>query len=150
MNSPTGRMPSTYVPPFHELPREKRQAPNYGVQCDANNRLAPLLKKGLEAMNPVSNVITFNTGRWYAEAGQRVAAMLTSEGAILFVDADRNIDGYIPREYVTGRDMQFNQASIMDVYDFQRVDYWATKAQHYDELRLLRWIAHETAPKAKG
>jgi len=38
---------------------------------------------------------TWNTGAHYTEHGQRIAATAV-EGGIVFLDIDRNIDGFIP------------------------------------------------------
>ena len=38
---------------------------------------------------------TWNTGAHYTEHGQRIAAVAV-EGGIVFLDIDRNIDGFIP------------------------------------------------------
>ena len=38
---------------------------------------------------------TWNTGSHYTEHGQRIAATAV-EGGIVFLDIDRNIDGFIP------------------------------------------------------
>jgi hypothetical protein len=42
------------------------------------------------------NIFCFNTGRLYTEAGQRIAGAVLDNGAIAFLDFDRQVDGYIP------------------------------------------------------
>ena len=42
-----------------------------------------------------NDIKTWNTGAHYTEHGQRIAAVAV-EGGIVFLDIDRNIDGFIP------------------------------------------------------
>jgi hypothetical protein len=62
--------------------------------------------------------IKFNTGRQYSINGQRIAARLLDNGDVVFVDADRHIEGRIPvlcdREFV---ETIFDRAYVMDAYD---------------------------------
>ena len=43
----------------------------------------------------MNTIKTWNTGAHYSENGQRIAATAV-EGGIVFLDIDRNIDGFIP------------------------------------------------------
>ena len=96
----------------------------------------------------MTNIITFNTGRWYGPKGQRIAAMRTDQGGFLFYDVDRGITGYIPFDYVSEHGLQLDQSTIMDVYDHQRVNYWATPLDVGNTLRCLKYIAENLAPDA--
>tara|TARA_R110000868_G_scaffold1078_1_gene8249 strand:+ start:643 stop:906 length:264 start_codon:yes stop_codon:yes gene_type:complete len=62
--------------------------------------------------------IKFNTGRQYTTNGQRIAARLLDNGDVVFVDADRQIEGRIAmlcdREFVA---TIFDRAYVMDAYD---------------------------------
>jgi hypothetical protein len=62
--------------------------------------------------------IKFNTGRQYTSNGQRIAARLLDNGDVVFVDADRQIEGRIAvlcdRDFVASI---FNRAYVMDAYD---------------------------------
>jgi hypothetical protein len=51
-----------------------------------------------EIMKPMKeNIIKWNTGRYYAAEGQRIAATMLDDGTtVYFVDIDRMIDGHIP------------------------------------------------------
>ena len=42
-----------------------------------------------------NDIKTWNTGAHYTSHGQRIAAVAV-EGGIVFLDIDRNIDGFIP------------------------------------------------------
>jgi len=78
--------------------------------------------------------IKFNTGRHYTEHGQRIAARLLDDGSVVFVDADRQIEGRIAvlcdREFVAG---MFNRAYVMDAYD----------AGAYSESQIDRELTRE-------
>lgn len=43
----------------------------------------------------MTTIKTWNTGAHYSENGQRIAATAV-EGGIVFLDIDRNVDGFIP------------------------------------------------------
>jgi hypothetical protein len=59
-------------------------------------------------------IISFNTGRGYTEAGQRIAATQLDDGRVLFVDIDRGID------YITSEPCELNQRAIMRAYDYDQ------------------------------
>ena len=60
------------------------------------------------------NRIKFNTGRWYGQTGQRIAAAQLPNGRVYFVDVDRNLD------YVTVCSCDLEQDEIMYFYDYNR------------------------------
>lgn len=57
--------------------------------------------------------IAFQTGRLYTEAGQRIAACQLPNGAALFMDIDRCIDGV-----TTDEDDRLTRDRIMVCYDY--------------------------------
>ena len=60
----------------------------------------------------MENRISFNTGRWYTEKGQRIAAQRLECGRVLFVDIDRGLD------YVTAAPCELTQRAVMRAYDY--------------------------------
>ena len=56
--------------------------------------------------------ISFNTGRAYTAAGQRVAARKLDDGRVLFVDVDRGV------EYVTAEPIELTSRAVMAAYDY--------------------------------
>ena len=75
------------------------------------------------------DVIKFNTGRYYTDKGQRIAAALLDNGDIYFLDVDRHIDGTIMADGLTKDDIigfdMFSQRGIMSAYDAGNYQ-WAT------------------------
>jgi hypothetical protein len=61
-------------------------------------------------------IISFNTGRGYTEAGQRIAATQLDDGRVVFVDVDRGI------RYATNEPCELNQRAIMRAYDYNTTD----------------------------
>ena len=62
-------------------------------------------------------IITWNTGRWYSEEGQRIAAVTLPDGRIVFLDYDRNIDGVIqpiPAPIFDWQEVKHTPRSIAD------------------------------------
>lgn len=59
------------------------------------------------------SAISWNTGRWYTDAGQRMAAARMPSGPVMFVDVDRGIDGIIP---AVGK-VSVTQEWVMSQYD---------------------------------
>ena len=58
------------------------------------------------------NIIKWNTGRYYAAEGQRIAATMLDDGTtVYFVDIDRMIDGHIPNGTL-------ERDAIMRAYDY--------------------------------
>lgn len=66
-----------------------------------------------EIMKPMKqSIITWNTGRYYTEHGQRIAATMLDDGTtVYFVDTDRGIDGHIPNGTL-------QRDAIMRAYDY--------------------------------
>jgi len=60
----------------------------------------------------MSESISFNTGRAYTSAGQRIAARKLDDGRVLFVDIDRGI------EYVTAEPIELTSSAVMAAYDY--------------------------------
>lgn len=83
------------------------------------------------------NVIAWQTDRWYSEAGQRVAAALTDDGRIVFLDYDRGIDGEMPMpvKYFNGAiPLEASlRDHIMDEYDHGRY-------AHTNERELIKCL----------
>lgn len=94
-------------------------------------------------------MIRWNTGRWYTEYGQRMAAAETAEGGILFVDVDRMIEGYITPAVRAGampmRPLRLTPEDVLWAYDHHEVsNYWvALHGQDRDQLQALREAAKE-------
>jgi len=65
--------------------------------------------------------LKFNTGRYYTDKGQRIAAALLDNGDIYFVDIDRHIDGTVKANGLTIDDVidldLFTKRAIMKAYD---------------------------------
>lgn len=98
-------------------------------------------------------MIKFNTGRWYTEYGQRMAADRTEDGGFLFVDVDRMIDGYIPPDVIERLGLQLSQPDIMYVYDRGGevgCEYWVGTMDRDDQLRKLRNEARLMPPALGG
>ena len=62
-------------------------------------------------------ILSFNTGRWYTEAGQRIAAMQLDDGRVVFVDVDRGI------RYATAAPCELTQRAIMRAYDYNETEH---------------------------
>jgi len=62
-------------------------------------------------------LLTFNTGRAYTDAGQRIAARKLDDGRVLFVDVDRGI------EYVTAEPIELTPRDVMAAYDYGRTGW---------------------------
>jgi S-methylmethionine-dependent homocysteine/selenocysteine methylase len=61
-------------------------------------------------------IISFNTGRGYTEAGQRIAATQLDDGRVVFVDVDRGI------RYATAAPCELTQRAIMRAYDYDETE----------------------------
>jgi hypothetical protein len=89
----------------------------------------------------VTKPIAFQTGRWYTNNGQRIAAELTPEGGILFCDVDRDIRGYFDPDTVKAKAMVLDQTSVMTGYDYRYCDYWCGIDQYSERLQVLKQLA---------
>ena len=56
-------------------------------------------------------IIAFNTGRFYTERGQRIAATQLDDGSVAFCDIDRGID------YITTGPCDLTKYDVMAAYD---------------------------------
>jgi hypothetical protein len=92
-------------------------------------------------------IISFNTGRGYTEAGQRIAATQLDDGRVLFVDIDRGI------EYVTSAPCDFNQRAIMRAYDYDETQlpssdifggYWRRRESAMTELMAAALLQQQS------
>lgn len=95
-------------------------------------------------------ILIFNTGRQYSHDGQRIAFMRsTQNGDVLFVDADRNIEGVIPDAEWLKLNLPLTIESVMRIYDAAGsiCQYWVNTQQHTDALRLLRRLAIQVNPR---
>jgi hypothetical protein len=101
------------------------KADNWLLTADV---LSPILAK---QFNPLHNlehdmnlqeIIKFNSGRRYSEAGQRIAACEIQPGIVYMQDVDRGVD-YILR-------CELDQYSIMHAYD--RADVYAVYCSDLD------------------
>lgn len=96
------------------------------------------------------NIITWNTNRWYGEHGQRMAATQLADGAILFTDIDRGIDGIIKPHEVSGHALRLDKSSVMYAYDrYDTFTYWAGVHMYPTELAMLKTHARLHAPEAE-
>ena len=77
------------------------------------------------------DIKTWNTGAHYTEHGQRIAATAV-EGGIVFLDIDRNIDGFIP--LAAGARISDIRAQAQHNYDFGN---YTSAWEHADTLRQL-------------
>ena len=88
-------------------------------------------------------IIAFNTGRRYTDQGQRIAATLTEDGGLLFVDIDRGIDGFVSREKL-GDNFELTRHDVLYVYDYQSKDWNGMEPfRHPDTMKSLRLAARE-------
>jgi hypothetical protein len=71
----------------------------------------------LEGENMSRKIISFNTGRWYTEAGQRIAATQLDDGRVVFVDIDRGI------RYATAAPCELTQRAVMQAYDYNLTEH---------------------------
>jgi len=76
-------------------------------------------------------VVAWNTGRFYAEKGQRIAAMQLDDGRVMFADVDRGL------EYITAKPCDLTQSAVMACYDYNQTDYVSTYNEA-DRLATLR------------
>lgn len=79
----------------------------------------------------MDTIKTWNTGARYTEHGQRIAATAV-EGGIVFLDIDRNIDGFIP--LARGARAHDLCAQTQHNYDFGN---YTSAWEHADTLRQL-------------
>jgi len=61
-------------------------------------------------------IIAFNTGRFYTEKGQRIAATQLDDGSVAFCDIDRGID------YITTGPCDLTKSDVMSAYDSNWTD----------------------------
>jgi len=99
----------------------------------------------------MANPIAFNTGRLYTSAGQRIAAKLTADGGILFVDVDRMIDGYIPADKVRELQLTLSHRDVLWAYDHHDRSgcyngRYKGSVNSQEEIAALRRYAGEHAP----
>lgn len=87
-------------------------------------------------------VIAFNTGRLYTELGQRIGAMITHDGGLLFVDIDRCIDGFIAKDKLLPG-FRLTPRDVLNAYDYQDKDWSSNFESHRrpDEMKRLREAA---------
>jgi hypothetical protein len=77
-------------------------------------------------------IAVWNTGAHYTAQGQRIAAVAV-KGGIVFLDIDRNIDGFIP--LAAGASIIDIRAQAQHNYDYGNyVSAW----EHDDVLKQLR------------
>lgn len=62
-------------------------------------------------------MIRFNTGRHYTREGQRIAAKITDDGGIFFVDVDRMVDGFVEPETVKTLQLTLTARDVLWAYD---------------------------------
>ena len=71
--------------------------------------------------------LTYNTGRAYTDAGQRIAARKLDDGRVLFVDVDRGID------YVSAEPIELTSRAVMAAYDYGRTGWVYDALPDYTE-----------------
>jgi hypothetical protein len=77
-------------------------------------------------------ILSFNTGRWYTEAGQRIAATQLDDGRVVFVDVDRGI------RYVTATPCELTQRAVMRAYDYNETGCeWAAIPDYAMRDRII-------------
>jgi hypothetical protein len=86
------------------------------------------------------NIIAFNTGRFYTDKGQRIAATQLDDGSVAFCDIDRGID------CVTIGDCNLTQSDVMRAYDHNA--YTAGRWYNNDALTDDTKIALKAAARA--
>lgn len=98
-------------------------------------------------------ITQWNTGNGYTVHGQRIGAVLLTNGGIVFADIDRGIDGFIPPDFQSGETMQ---SRVQYGYMHNQVEYWRTAEyfsdeafQLYDELRDMARTAARSAESIK-
>jgi len=74
---------------------------------------------------------SWQTGRWYSEMGQRVAAQVIDGTKVVFLDIDRGIDGILDRPYDDSRSLR---SQVMEEYDWNRYT-GAHRLRYTDEGR---------------
>lgn len=84
------------------------------------------------------HIIAWQTGRFYSNEGQRVAAAFTDDGRIVFLDYDRGIDGEMPapdNDYY--RDTKDHARQIRD-YIMTEYDYG--RYTHTNDRELVKCL----------
>ena len=73
-----------------------------------------------EALAMADKVETWNTGRLYSSAGQRIAAALVN-GVVYFADADRGIDGEYRPLVLPSFDLRRSVMARYDANDYRAI-----------------------------
>lgn len=81
----------------------------------------------------MSKIHTFNTGRGYTEAGQRIAFLELPDRRAYFYDVDRGIDGVVPAPIFD--DEPVDARHILAMYDAGHYEHDFEAWKHRDELR---------------
>jgi hypothetical protein len=104
-----------------------------------------IMRAGTERF--VGDVLVFQSGRWYTEQGQRMAAVRCTNGAIAFYDADRMIQGLIMPDLVETLDLKLTEQEVMWAYDRpDTTKYWyRTSELDQEDWQFLKEAAL-TAP----
>ena len=77
-------------------------------------------------------LISFNTGRMYGAAGQRIAATKLDDGRVIFVDIDRGLS------YVILGEPELTEFDVMFAYDRNMgASPYIAIPDHYDRDRVL-------------
>jgi hypothetical protein len=74
----------------------------------------------------------WNTHHGYTHHGQRIGALLLADGAIVFADIDRGIDGLIPHDY----------RPELPIADRVRFGYMHTEVQYWSHS-MLEWETYQ-------
>jgi hypothetical protein len=87
-------------------------------------------------------IFCFNTGRLYSASGQRIAGAVLDDGAIAFLDFDRQVDGYVAPGFFADEPPQrrVELAYLEGGWDYHEwpLDFdWAERSRLLHSLRNL-------------
>lgn len=83
------------------------------------------------------SVIAWQTGRWYSEAGQRIAAARTDDDRIVFLDYDRGIDGEIVPDPAY---MPYIKDNPTELRDYIMTEYDYGRYAHTNDRELVKCL----------
>lgn len=86
--------------------------------------------------------VTWNTGRKYSAAGQRISAVVSLYGWIAFVDHDRMIDGIVRGGHHGDLSESEIRDRVMTAYDNNLYDY-PRENREYEAIGLARAACYE-------
>lgn len=99
----------------------------------------------------MSKVFAFNTGRLYTDAGQRIGCAMLPDGSIVFLDIDRQVDGFVPAGFYRHRTPldRVRLAYLDEGWDYHVRPEGLAWSQYQEYLHTARTVALDAARVVK-